>query len=1486
MRTIKQIESLIEKIDAHQAVLTKGTPEAQWLSAIDILGINPISFASIVFKKGKIQYVNDRVLCSELEFCIGRKELDFEQIKQVIPDNETFPACVIPVTGIPHLKAGASSNKLNSTTQTALFALVQQAKAIVLNSPLIRDHEDRYSRHCIGLSDIGVRANTQNPCMDLIKIGPKKEGVEPGYEGVLISDILHLLQKQYPDPKARANYIKQHQGNILSIYHDIKRQCHELPRYMVKLDFQVMKSNGKVRPEEKDLMRTEAYKAVPKLTVAQKPWLSFYGGWKEEESYVKNSDAVLELVANDILGIFQGNIEAQKQTLYKTEYDNGKLKILLKGEFITGAKTLGPLHGAQDEFNVYRVSSVEYSINSIKYLSKNNIPHFGRLFLPILSQEDYDGIGRKGQNKLEKDNKLFVIDCGHAYSAKNRVVHTLQHDFQFTHIFKNENFFGKPIKFKSYACFFDAPRRELMQGAFLMAKLNGEKLDSEVVKSYGVDFVKTLATLNRDDDIKIFEHYKQFIASLKRQDHNNAKDYDAILKRLEESQLYAEEAKRVIVEKFKPYLTLNAHLIDFIENIEKAFAGEKNTSLRSKDNMVLLNHLRIKHNAIMGWDIAHKEHSVILKPKITPGTPAQYKILDDIIKKYHLSKLVTIVRDGSHIALEIKAQHFSSLQHTFNEDILKEEFHTKDDALYKNYRALEHIETLIAQFHQLGVPLALRKLEDGQHQIIATKTIPNQKTIFKHVKLGLQFPHQKLSTYSSDLAKDFSVFNDYFTKRSSELNELIPSVNKTFSTQITFENDKTNRQFKIHTSGNQNQQQIDALHAHLIDKEVQCHIDEKTGDILFYSIPYNGIEAGFSTFKTIIEHYNKKHLSEEDGLKAAIKEIQTVFQVKMTLSKSEEKANYTLSFKLADCQYKEAYHTLTNYFKLQKRKTEQTICFSYAKKQIISKQIRSIIQKQRSSYGSRITHIIRPAISEFYSLFGTSISLDKDHEGKVKLTIFSENDPAQEEIAKDYLKSMLGIEIHHFNILDLARLIKSANTSYKKILSDYESALTKEIEAIAKLMEIDIKIEKNKNAPGFLIKINTDHNAAGFLCKISTETNENQALLFKEYLSSETKLVDFEEDNSINYLIRHTKVEDTIKALKRIQEKYKKDKEAKEQKFRDNIEEKINTIFNNKSACSFNITSENTFTYQMTLSSQVHKALFPSESNPLIFSYTDITKIEFLLQRKINAYIKALPSNIESNMQKLIQHYETVSREKSQTWNGFFKNTINQLNHSTAVALQTSLRQWASVEKIAAASVSELGENVVTILETRKNKIMQRTEQQYKDELELVNTILSEIDQLSRSEREETERSRLGTSLTIQITAILKHYEIRSKEKNVSTYLKSRSFITSTTNRYRPGTADHLSVILSKWQYLSNIVCASNTALQNDLKVLLEKRLEYITREFIHNKSTPQGDVTYYTAERTLLENAISTIAALTRPEDQHIQESSKPTVLTNTSTL
>lgn len=553
----------------------------------------------------------------------------------------------------------------------------------------------------------------------MLKVGEKKGGVEPGFEAIHIKDVLFYLFENYPDKQERIKVIKSYNCDVKKLHEKF-----DLPIHMIKHDYKDVTDDGRVVVNKADLMKAQTMQDLYAMAeIIGDIGLEFFRNSKSVTSIAKNCEGVLEGIGTDIARLLY---PTQNLRLRKKYYERtGALKIVLDCTKIKGAKPLGPLAGGKNYDN-YCVTRVVLPADRITAISDTSMPFLAEKLPIFIVQNDRDAIGSKGQNKLIKDNDIAGIDYGHVYQSIHSLLDKLTSHFHILH-----------PKFKNYSIFYDSKLSVIIRGLIKLAVLSGMKVDDRVLSSYGADFAAEVKGIIPHSDEKIFDDhihmYSEKVNEVKesnkpdKQKHENMLCYRAIVE-------YAVAAKQRhirdrdgLLRKFAFYLSFDMHAIDLLDSLKKLTSPRNKISLRSPDDTVLLNHIRVSDDDLAEWQLKvgyQDQHTLTGTFDSVRLARQALEAIKSMLPDPDNADHVKLVQNGKTISFTFDKINLIGLANIFNEEKIKRKLFPEEMLLFKRFQAERSLVNLFETFKQYGVQADLKATADNQQYALSFTAIP------------------------------------------------------------------------------------------------------------------------------------------------------------------------------------------------------------------------------------------------------------------------------------------------------------------------------------------------------------------------------------------------------------------------------------------------------------------------------------------------------------------------------------------------------------------------------------------------------------------------------------------------------------------------------------------------------------------------------------------------------------------------------------------
>ena len=385
---------------------------------------------------------------------------------------------------------------------------------------------------------------------------------------------------------------------------------------------------------------------------------------------------------------------------------------------IKGAKELGPIAGGADKNNGnYRIARVILPAEGIDAISDSSMAFLSENLPFLIVQNDRDAVGSKGQNKLNKDNKIAGIDYGHAYQSFCSLLEKMTADF---HILDKD--------FKNYSVFYDTKRSDIIRGLIKVAVLSGAKVDEQVLASYGSDFLIEIKRIIPHIDEKIFDDYInkftelatrfQFSDKPAKIKNENILCCKEIVKKLVEAKQWHIKARDEMLAKFAFYLTLDANAVDLLDCIDKLTTPKDDRSLRSPNGTVLLNHIRVSAINRQVWEVKtgyQGRHTFT-------GTFDSQEQADHALSTIKSmlpanADFVALAQNGKTVTMVFDKLYLTTLANIFKEDKIIRKLFPDDAALSGRFQAEQSLLRLFETFKPFGVQAELKAAANQQYAL-------------------------------------------------------------------------------------------------------------------------------------------------------------------------------------------------------------------------------------------------------------------------------------------------------------------------------------------------------------------------------------------------------------------------------------------------------------------------------------------------------------------------------------------------------------------------------------------------------------------------------------------------------------------------------------------------------------------------------------------------------------------------------------------------
>jgi hypothetical protein len=464
---------------------------------------------------------------------------------------------------------------------------------------------------------------------EIIILGDKPSGIEPGYLMVPVSNVLiamiNKIRTNKPpliDSESLRDFCETNADEAKIVFAEIKRQLMagegdgDASLWLVKLVY----DNSAILVSPSMNRLAEAQTIKEKHWSYRWAWLLGYAAYKKftgNRSQV-NRNALLECIATGLARDY--GIKAQEQVVMISAYNDGYPKIMLASKWEPKLKDFDHCLAGDKGHEKYLVQIKDKGKDKLKdkkfedkkpvflkdslgyFHSDNSINNLGQIWPIKVVQNDPDSPGSHGQNQGRVDDELFVFDTGQALRTANQLVHHLHDDCS---IDPPYNTF-----IKNLSMFSDTKLSERMAGVLCVYQISDHQTREDifnleeqekiacVIDEYIHNF-PSLAHINPGAEEIRFDKYITYFQALS---VNKEKEVEFIV--AGEYKKYADEltkaksdsiaARTEILQRFKERLLLTPEKVDLVDHLEKLCG---NTSILSKDGTVILNHLRLLPDA-------------------------------------------------------------------------------------------------------------------------------------------------------------------------------------------------------------------------------------------------------------------------------------------------------------------------------------------------------------------------------------------------------------------------------------------------------------------------------------------------------------------------------------------------------------------------------------------------------------------------------------------------------------------------------------------------------------------------------------------------------------------------------------------------------------------------------------------------------------------------------------------------------------------------
>lgn len=459
--------------------------------------------------------------------------------------------------------------------------------------PPLHQTADAFLEHCL--------SGNAGPFRGLPHLNPAVAVLRSLAQDVKREMFPDLGEADFPNPEMRAQFkeaLLNDPGCLAQVKTALRGCIPEFStRHYVKLDYNESDRNilGNVR--------------IPRRTAKSGAHRFFTTHTRNEANF----NAIKEVLASDLMRAM--GIESQKAKLVRSEYSDGKMKLLIDAEHMSQTGADGQVQSFRD-FAGHIVDGFLVRDDD-RGRSDTSMAQLGRNKILMLALSDRDALGSRGDNKGRMGNTFAAIDPGHSLE-ESMDARNIRSDFSFSEP-------GQFSKFKNYTVFDDCAYMEKMEGVRQLKEMRDSGGDLKVFSSYIGWLRGEVERIAGDPSLGENEKRDQ-IADFRELRHQVKTMRDAFITRRD----YI--LNDVFGERL-PFLDDNPPILENLSNLEKLTSR---TTRTSPHGTVQLEHLQVVEGGRQQWHIQRDGEGGYIFQAVS-GDPAKARAtVNDLLRASNL----------------------------------------------------------------------------------------------------------------------------------------------------------------------------------------------------------------------------------------------------------------------------------------------------------------------------------------------------------------------------------------------------------------------------------------------------------------------------------------------------------------------------------------------------------------------------------------------------------------------------------------------------------------------------------------------------------------------------------------------------------------------------------------------------------------------------------------------------------------------------------